>query len=93
MVDKLDEAMLVACLADYCRAYAQGKPDIVFVLADNLGYGELGSYGAGILRGEPTPRILRRKPLFGARGGSHHAPVDRQLNRKPNETLTSVVGM
>jgi len=33
------------------------KPNIVFILTDNLGYGELGVYGGGILRGAPTPRI------------------------------------
>jgi arylsulfatase len=33
------------------------KPNIVFMLADNLGYGEPGCYGGGILRGAPTPRI------------------------------------
>ena len=33
------------------------KPNIVFMLADNLGYGELGVYGGGVLRGAPTPRI------------------------------------
>src|SRR3954467_15481005 len=33
------------------------KPDIVFILVDNLGYGELGAYGGGILRGAATPRI------------------------------------
>lgn len=33
------------------------KPNIVFILMDNLGYGEPGCYGSGILRGAPTPRI------------------------------------
>ncbi len=33
------------------------KPNIVFMLMDNLGYGELGVYGGGILRGAPTPNI------------------------------------
>jgi arylsulfatase A-like enzyme len=33
------------------------QPNIVFILTDNLGYGELGVYGGGILRGAPTPRI------------------------------------
>ena len=35
----------------------QKKPNIVFILTDNLGYGELGVYGGGILRGASTPRI------------------------------------
>jgi arylsulfatase len=33
------------------------SPNIVLVLADNLGWGELGCYGGGLLRGAPTPRI------------------------------------
>ncbi len=33
------------------------KPNIVVILADNVGYGELGVYGGGLLRGAPTPRI------------------------------------
>jgi arylsulfatase len=38
-------------------AQAQEKPNILFILADNLGYGELGCYGGGATRGAPTPRI------------------------------------
>jgi arylsulfatase len=33
------------------------KPNIVLILADNLGWGELGCYGGGELRGAPTPRM------------------------------------
>src|SRR5436190_22199257 len=36
---------------------ADKNPNIVFILTDNLGYGELGVYGGGILRGAPTPSI------------------------------------
>lgn len=39
------------------RLLAQTKPNIVFILMDNLGYGEIGCYGGGELRGAPTPRI------------------------------------
>ncbi|MBM3357655.1 MAG: arylsulfatase [Betaproteobacteria bacterium] len=34
-------------------------PNIILILADNLGWGELGCYGGGVLRGAPTPRIDR----------------------------------
>ena len=33
------------------------KPNIVLINMDNFGYGELGVYGGGILRGGATPRI------------------------------------
>jgi arylsulfatase A-like enzyme len=32
------------------------KPNVVFILADNVGYGDMGPYGGGELRGAPTPR-------------------------------------
>ncbi|KAJ5093564.1 alkaline-phosphatase-like protein [Penicillium angulare] len=33
------------------------RPNVVLILADNLGWGELGCYGGGSLRGATTPRI------------------------------------
>lgn len=38
-------------------ANAQKKPNVVIMLADNVGYGDIGAYGAGEIRGMPTPRI------------------------------------
>ena len=51
-------------LAPSLLSYAQQpapppKPNILFILADNTGYGDLGVYGGGELRGAPTPRIDR----------------------------------
>lgn len=36
---------------------SENKPNIVLVLMDNFGYGEIGVYGGGVLRGAATPRI------------------------------------
>ena len=36
---------------------ASKQPNIVFFFWDNFGWGELGCYGGGVLRGAPTPRI------------------------------------
>jgi len=41
------------------RAQDAQRPNLLFVLVDNLGYGELGVYGGGATRGAPTPRIDR----------------------------------
>jgi arylsulfatase len=48
-----------AATASQSAAQTAQKPNILFVLMDNLGYGEVGAYGGGELRGAPTPRIDR----------------------------------
>ena len=49
---------LTSSLGNITVAVAQqAKPNFLFVLMDNLGYGELGSYGGGVLRGAPTTAI------------------------------------
>jgi len=37
--------------------FAQAKPNVVIMLADNVVYGDIGAHGAGEVRGMPTPRI------------------------------------
>ena len=38
---------------------AQQKPNIMLIVSDDTGYGDLGPYGGGEGRGMPTPSIDR----------------------------------
>lgn len=59
LLTSVTSLVTAAPIAQPTKPAAPAKPNIVFILADNLGYGELGSYGGGILRGAATPRIDR----------------------------------
>lgn len=50
---------LVAIVAATVATAQERPPNIVFMLSDNVGFGELGAYGGGVLRGNPTPRLDR----------------------------------
>ena len=50
-------ATAVAGVALPDTASAQDRPNVVIMLADNVGYGDIGPYGAGEVRGMPTPRL------------------------------------
>ncbi len=49
--------LLILGIAIPMQAQKNNKPNIVLINMDNFGYGELGVYGGGILRGGATPRI------------------------------------
>src|SRR5579862_3164455 len=68
------------------------KPNIVFFLWDNLGWGEVGCYGGGVLRGAPTPRVdaLARAGFafteFQRRSAVHAEPLSHP-NRAPPDPV------
>lgn len=55
---QLFSAVVASLTLVVAPALAQDKkPNIVFILTDNLGYGDIGAFGGGAVRGAPTPRI------------------------------------
>ena len=50
-------AGVCALLLGVGMAAAQDKPNILLIVSDDTGYGDLGPYGGGEGRGMPTPNI------------------------------------
>ena len=51
---------LLAILGSLCAAQLEAgeRPNVVLMLSDNLGYGDIGAYGSGgDIRGMPTPNL------------------------------------
>ena len=50
-------ATFVLCVVPQIVFAQAERPNIVLVFMDNFGWGEIGAYGGGVLRGAATPRI------------------------------------
>jgi Sulfatase len=84
---------LLVLMAAGAPAVAQQpqKQNVVFILADNVGYGDLGSYGGGELRGAPTLRLdqLAREGLRLTQFLVEPACTPRGLYKRISATRTS----
>jgi len=56
---KLCVVSALLCLFMATAAMAEDKPNILLIISDDTGYGDLGPYGGGEGRGMPTPSIDR----------------------------------
>jgi len=54
---KLSTAIVALAICAAAPTHAQDRPNVVLIVMDNLGWGEIGAYGGGILRGAETPRL------------------------------------
>jgi arylsulfatase len=78
----LAAAILVGCTTSTAQAQVVGKkPNILFILVDNLGYGEIGAYGGGVTRGAATPRIDRL-----ARDGTRFLNMNMETQCTPSRS-------
>src|SRR5512139_1837616 len=59
VIGSLAIAMAAALAAASGPAAAADKPNILFIVADDFGYGDAGPYGGGEGRGMPTPNLDR----------------------------------
>ncbi|PZF77868.1 arylsulfatase [Aestuariivirga litoralis] len=88
----------VGAIALATEAAAQGsKPNILFIVSDDTGYGDLGPYGGGVGRGMPTPNIdaLARQGMtffsFYAQPSCTPGRAAMQTGRIPNRSGMTTV--
>jgi Sulfatase len=52
-------AIMIAALSPWAVNTQGKKPNFVAIMTDDVGWGDLGSYGGGIMRGAPIPNLDR----------------------------------
>jgi Sulfatase len=70
-------AIMIAALSPWAVNTQGKKPNFVVIMTDDVGWGDLGSYGGGIMRGAPTPnldRMAAKVSLY--EGQDSGSPVD-----------------
>jgi arylsulfatase len=84
---------------DVAQAQAQQKPNIIMIISDDTGYGDLGPYGGGVGRGMPTPGIDRLAAegmtffSFYAQPSCTPGRAAMQTGRIPNRSGMTTVAM
>ena len=58
------------------------KPNMIMILADDVGWGDLGSFGGGVMRGAPTPN-LDRMAAEGMRFVNYYGQASCTAGRAP----------
>ena len=53
----LKKTFLILFLCAFVSLFAQDKPNILLIVSDDTGIGDLGPYGGGVGRGMPTPNF------------------------------------
>ena len=91
-------ALGLGCTTSLVRAQDQAKPNIVFIMGDDIGWFNIGAYHRGMMagrtpnldrlaaRGHALHRLLRRGELHGGAGELHHrraADPHRADHRRP----------
>jgi radical SAM protein with 4Fe4S-binding SPASM domain len=55
----LATALSLSATAAFAAHEQTKKPNVIVIMTDDVGWGDLGSYGGGVMRGAPTPNLDR----------------------------------
>jgi arylsulfatase A len=64
MTNKLISTLLIAGVASTAQAQHTERPNIIFILADDLGYGDIGCYGQQIIKTPNIDKLASEGMLF-----------------------------